>query len=57
MAVAVLPVGTCLGMFYPYGVSRLVERGRGATVIEQPLDLEELFVDLVEARDEGMVSR
>ena len=30
-------------------------RRRGATVIEQPLDLEELFVDLVEARDKERV--
>lgn len=32
VAVSVLPVGTCLGMYYPFGVGRLVAGGRGATI-------------------------
>ena len=32
MAVAVLPAGTALGMFYPFGVATLVRLGREETV-------------------------
>ena len=32
VAVAVIPSGLCLGMYYPFGVSTLAKAGKGATV-------------------------
>lgn len=32
VALCVVPAGTCLGMFYPFGVERVVESGRRAAV-------------------------